>query len=60
MQFVFTAEVSGHRPGVRIAEIMRQAAEVVERQVPLKHHHMVDVYGVQKCEWDIEEEVARK
>jgi hypothetical protein len=39
---------------------MRQAAMVIERQVPLSHHHMYDVFGVQLCEWEMEEEPATR
>jgi aminopeptidase-like protein len=44
------------RPGARIAEILRQAAAVVERQVPVDYHNIFDVYGNEICDWDVPEE----
>ncbi len=54
-RFTFITNIKGHDPEARVAEIMRQAAMVIERQVPLAHHHMYDVFGDQLCEWEIEE-----
>jgi hypothetical protein len=42
------------RPGARVAEILRRAADVVERQTPLDYHNMFDVFGNEICDWDVE------
>jgi hypothetical protein len=48
------------RPGARIAEIMRRAADVVERQVVVDYHNMYDVDGIEICDWDVEKDETRK
>lgn len=58
MQIIVTVETPDHldRPGISIAQTMREAAAVLEMQVPLADHfHIYDRFGVQKCEWQIAE-----
>jgi hypothetical protein len=54
-KFTFITNLKGKNPERRVAEIMRRAAHVIERQVPPQHYHMYDTDGTQLCEWDIEE-----
>ena len=56
MQLVLTIDAPDHldRPGIAIAQVMREAATVIEMQVPLAdHQHLYDRFGVQKCEWAV-------
>jgi hypothetical protein len=41
------------RPGARIAEIIRRAADVVERQSPVNYHNIYDIFGNEICDWDV-------
>jgi len=60
--FILNIDFDPHlpRPGARVAEIMRRAADVVERQVVVDYHNMFDVNGKEICDWDVEEDEARK
>lgn len=57
MPFVLTIEVPAtDRPGIHLAQMMREAATVIETQVPMQdHQHVYDRWGVQKYEWAVEE-----
>lgn len=58
MQIVVTIDAPDFldRPGIAIAQVMREAAAVIEIQVPLQdHHHIYDRFGIQKCEWQVSE-----
>ena len=50
--FTMTRPDTGARLGTEIANTMRDAAAVIEMQVPLEHGHMYDAQGLERCQWD--------
>jgi hypothetical protein len=57
-RFILTIDVVSDRlkPGVHVAQMLREAAAMVEYPVEiLDHHHVYDHYGDQKYEWTFED-----
>jgi hypothetical protein len=56
MQFTLTMDVPPvDRPGIPIAQALRDAADLIETQIPLTERTIHDRYGVKVCEWKVVE-----